>query len=74
MILLFTLLQLTWLSLTSGFLIFWLIYFGYLKFSPKVRRLNMKRQNKLIHIAQFWLYRAVWAMLTNGLMFLGFYF
>tara|TARA_B110000438_G_C15572824_1_gene546165 strand:- start:71 stop:298 length:228 start_codon:yes stop_codon:yes gene_type:complete len=72
MILLVTLLQLIWLSLSSAFLIFWLIYFAYLKLNPKVRKLNKKRQKKLINIAKFWLRRAVGLLLTNGIIFLVF--
>jgi len=71
MILLLTLLQVIWLSLSSVFLIFWLIYFGYLKLSRKVRKLNKRRRKKLVNIAKFWLRKAVWLMLSNlaiGLM------
>lgn len=65
MILLLTLFQVIWLSLSSVFLIFWLIYFGYLKLSPKVRKLNKRRRKKLVNIAKFWLRKAVWLMLSN---------
>ncbi len=65
MILLLTLLQVIWLSLSSVFLIFWLIYFGYLKLSRKVRKLNKRRRKKLVNIAKFWLRKAVWLMLSN---------
>jgi len=67
MILLLTLLQLIWFSLTSAFLIFWLIYFGYLKLSRKIKKLNKSRRKKLRNIARFWLRRAFWLMLSNGI-------
>jgi len=68
MILLLTLLQLIWFSLTSVFLLFWLIYFGYLKLSRKVKNLNKNRSKKLRNIARFWLRKAVWLMLSNGII------
>jgi hypothetical protein len=67
-ILFLTLLQLIWFSLSSAFLIFWLAYFVYLKFSSVVRKLNKRRQNKLRNTAKYWLYRAAWLMLTNALL------
>ncbi len=68
MILLLTLLQLIWFSLTSVFLLFWLIYFGYLKLSRKVKDLNKNRRKKLRNIAKFWLRIAIWLMLSNAII------
>lgn len=68
MIFLLTLLQLTWLSLTSAFLLFWLIYLGYLRLSATVKKLHKKRHKKLRNLARFWLRRALALMLSNAML------
>lgn len=67
MIILLTLLQLVWFSLTAALLLFWFIYFSYLKLGGGVKQLTKRRQKKLRNIARFWLRKSLWLMLSNAL-------